>query len=541
MMKKIKKVFQVLTPWIFITLLPMSPANAATVTYACGTSGTFTYDNTTKTVTGNTSCVGDVNIPAGALSIGTNAFLNRANLGAVNVPSSVTTIATYAFTGATFTSLNLSEGLTSIALRGFTGSNSRIPLYLPDSLQTIGNQAFENSRFTSVSFGPNVTSFGTNMIYNNQGSAPNSITFRGGSPLIKNIPSYGFMNFLGTYFTFPTGVESITASGFTSSTAKTVILPNSLTSIGATNFGNALQTVVYCGSTSAVQNYTYQNSVVPVCGKALIFEANGGAGSTPTQVRQSAGAISANTYTRTGYRFIGWNTNADGSGTAYQPGDIYSFTDHLVVYAQWQFVDVTAPVIETITAQTVAENLTFVTNVITNESATVSIFGGSDASQFSVQRIADSATALSFSSPPNFENPADSNGDNIYIVIISATDSELNTGYETVTVTITDVVEMPVVVNRTIPPNFQKGSTAIITIGFDSPAIATLLIMDRKIAGCINKKTANSSPYTFTCSFKPATSGSGRLRITFSQLDGGNLRGSLDLGNITIGRRTGLR
>ncbi len=540
-MKKMKRVFQVLAPWIFVTFLPMSPANAAVVTYACGTSGTFTYDNTTKIVTGNTSCVGDVNIPAGALSIGGSAFLNNANLGAVNVPSSVTSIATYAFTGAIFTSLNLSEGLTSIALRGFSGSNSRIPLYLPDSLQTIGNQAFENSRFTSVSFGPNITSFSTNMFYNNQGSAPKLVTFRGGSPLVRNIPSYGFMNFLGTYFTFPTGIESITANGFTSSTVKTVILPNSLTSIGATNFGNALQTVVYCGSTAAVRNYTYQNSVVPVCGKALIFEANGGAGSTPTQVRQSAGAISANTYTRTGYRFTGWNTNADGSGTAYQPGDTYSFANHLVVYAQWEFLDVVAPVIETITAQTVAEGLTFVTNVITNESATVSIFGGDDASQFSATRTADTATALSFSTPPNFEVPTDTDGNNVYIVVISASDRDLNTRYETVTVTVADVSEMIAIVSRSIPSSFQKGRTAVITMEFDSPVKATLLFMNRKVPGCVNKRTTPGATFTFSCSFKPASSGSGSLRITFMQLGGDNYGGSLDLGNITVGRRTGLR
>ena len=538
-MKRMKRLLQLLAPWVFVTVLPITPANA--VAYNCGTSGTFNYDTTTKAVTANTSCVGDVNIPAGATSIGTNAFLNNANLGEVNIPSSVTTIGSYAFAGATFTSLNLSEGLTSIAIRGFISSNSRIPLYLPDSLQTIGDKAFENSRFTSVSFGPNVTTFGVNMFYNNQGSAPKSVTFRGGSPLVTTIPTAGFMNYLGTYFTFPTGITSIAASGFTSSTAKTVIFPNSLTSVGGSNFGNALQTVVYCGSTTAVKTYIYQNSVVPVCGKALIFEANGGAGSTATQVRQTAGAISANSYTRTGYRFTGWNTSADGSGTAYQPGDTYSFANHLVVYAQWEFLDVVAPVIETITAQTVAENLTFVTNVITNESATVTIFGGDDANQFSVTRIGDSATALSFTSPSNFEVPTDSDSNNVYIVVISAADRVLNTSYETITVTVTDVSEMIAIVSRSIPSSFQKGRTAVITMDFDSPVRATLLFMNRKVAGCVNKRTTPGATFTFSCSFKPSLSGSGSLRITFTQISGDNYGGSLDLGNITVGRRTGLR
>lgn len=538
-MKRMKRLLQLLAPWVFVTVLPITPANA--VAYNCGTSGTFNYDTATKVVTGHTNCVGTVNIPAGATSIGANAFLNNANLGEINVPSSVTTISDYAFKGATFTGLNISEGLTSITLRAFESSNGRIPLYLPDSLQTIGQQAFSNSRFTSVSFGPNITSFGVSMLYNNQGSAPSSITFRGGTPLVTTIPSSGFMNYLGTYFTFPTGITSIAASGFTSSTAKTVIFPNSLTTVGGSNFGNALQTVVYCGSTTAVKTYIYQNSVVPVCGKALIFEANGGAGSTATQVRQTAGAISANSYTRTGYRFTGWNTSADGSGTAYQPGDTYSFANHLVVYAQWEFLDVVAPIIETITAQTVAEGLTFVTNVITNESATVSIFGGDDASQFSATRTADTATALSFSTPPNFEVPTDTDGNNVYIVVISASDRDLNTRYETVTVTIADVSEMIAIVSRSIPSSFQKGRTAVITMDFDSPVRATLLFMNRKVAGCVNKRTTPGATFTFSCSFKPASSGSGSLRITFTQISGDNYGGSLDLGNITVGRRTGLR
>lgn len=36
-----------------------------------------------------------------------------------------------------------------------------------------------------------------------------------------------------------------------------------------------------------------------------------------------------------GYIFGGWNTNADGSGTDYEPGASYPFTENTILYAQW--------------------------------------------------------------------------------------------------------------------------------------------------------------------------------------------------------------
>ncbi len=47
--------------------------------------------------------------------------------------------------------------------------------------------------------------------------------------------------------------------------------------------------------------------------------------------------ISENTGTlvKTGYEFIGWNTQADGKGTTYNPNDNYTFGDKLYLYAKW--------------------------------------------------------------------------------------------------------------------------------------------------------------------------------------------------------------
>ncbi len=46
-----------------------------------------------------------------------------------------------------------------------------------------------------------------------------------------------------------------------------------------------------------------------------------------------------NMFTYNGYEFTGWNKAANGSGTAYQPGDSLSLTSELTLYAQWKVAD----------------------------------------------------------------------------------------------------------------------------------------------------------------------------------------------------------
>src|SRR6185312_4337363 len=49
----------------------------------------------------------------------------------------------------------------------------------------------------------------------------------------------------------------------------------------------------------------------------VTFDNNGGAGSMADEVHNIATPLTADTFTRLGYTFTGWNTAANGSGTAY--------------------------------------------------------------------------------------------------------------------------------------------------------------------------------------------------------------------------------
>jgi uncharacterized repeat protein (TIGR02543 family) len=70
----------------------------------------------------------------------------------------------------------------------------------------------------------------------------------------------------------------------------------------------------------------------------VTFNANGGTGSMPNlSINTGASAnLTANTFSRTGYTFAGWNTAAGGGGTAYSNGQSYLMgPTSITLYAQW--------------------------------------------------------------------------------------------------------------------------------------------------------------------------------------------------------------
>ena len=59
------------------------------------------------------------------------------------------------------------------------------------------------------------------------------------------------------------------------------------------------------------------------------------AGTVTLYAQWSGGGITLPTATRSGYRFIGWNTNSSGTGTKYAAGSTYYPTSNITLYAQW--------------------------------------------------------------------------------------------------------------------------------------------------------------------------------------------------------------
>ena len=58
--------------------------------------------------------------------------------------------------------------------------------------------------------------------------------------------------------------------------------------------------------------------------RTVTFNANVGTGTMSPQVANVPTALTLNTFTRAGYSFSGWNTLANGTGTAYTDGATYA-------------------------------------------------------------------------------------------------------------------------------------------------------------------------------------------------------------------------
>src|SRR4029079_12944516 len=101
------------------------------------------------------------------------------------------------------------------------------------------------------------------------------------------------------------------------------------------------------------------------------------------------------------------------------------------------------------------------------------IAGGADAAKFTI----DSTTGvLAFVTAPNFEAPTDANGNNVYDVIVRASDPAGNAPSQAIAVTVTNVNEAPVITSD------GGGDTASISLTENSSnSVTTVTAIDPDI------------------------------------------------------------
>lgn len=73
---------------------------------------------------------------------------------------------------------------------------------------------------------------------------------------------------------------------------------------------------------------------------SVTYDANGGVGemtdiNSPYGIGLTATVMDNGFYAPEGYEFIGWNTAADGSGTTYYPGNTFTPSSNVTLYASW--------------------------------------------------------------------------------------------------------------------------------------------------------------------------------------------------------------
>lgn len=72
--------------------------------------------------------------------------------------------------------------------------------------------------------------------------------------------------------------------------------------------------------------------------RTITFLANGGSGGMPAQSSNEPSALNSNLFTRSGYVFSGWNSEADGSGSTFGNNSVYHFAADVSLHAQWTAV-----------------------------------------------------------------------------------------------------------------------------------------------------------------------------------------------------------
>ncbi len=117
----------------------------------------------------------------------------------------------------------------------------------------------------------------------------------------------------------------------------TYTLPNSAFNVGDILYASAELTIAIGGKTYKVPSNVAETRLTGLGSFNVMFDWNDGSGKTETISVVEGEALGdkmpANP-TRSGYTFTGWNTQADGRGTAFTSATVVN--SDLTVYAQWQ-------------------------------------------------------------------------------------------------------------------------------------------------------------------------------------------------------------
>jgi hypothetical protein len=191
------------------------------------------------------------------------------------------------------------------------------------------------------------------------------------------------------------------------------------------------------------------------------------------------------------------------------------------------------------------ENVPTTTNVATisvSESSTITISGGVDSMTFSIV-VSDSTTAyLRFKVSPDFEAPTDSGGNNVYDVILTATDSTSQSTDQNVSVTVTNLNESGNISPPTLGGPVKKMSVVTISVTANTPGLVRFFYKGLPITGCSSRPTTGSYPsVTATCPWKPIIQGQQYLSAALTPTD--STFSSVTSGTtvVNVGKRTAAR
>lgn len=281
----------------------------------------------------NNSGLEQISIPASVTSIKNSAFLLSSELSSVvfESESQLTVIEASAFASTALTSITFPEGILSIPDDAVSTVPTLTHVSIPSTVTSIGSRAFAGaSNLSEVLFTADsaLTEIGNFAFF--ALSSLTSITFPESLAMIGTYAMHDLSNlakisFLGDR---PTAVDAESIS-FLQDGAKMIVKHDN------TTYGDLSTNPVWesAGTDSEI-------SIVP--GHTITFDANGADGGhlpSPRLEETGTDVMLPENYgglTREGKVFIGWNTEADGSGDRHEPNDEIVMPDSdQTLYAMW--------------------------------------------------------------------------------------------------------------------------------------------------------------------------------------------------------------
>lgn len=349
----------------------------------------------------------EVNIPKNSKleTIGNRAF-QQTNITSIAIPDSVTVIGKQAFNRCTsLTKVNISKNSKLETIGDGAFYDTRVlKMYLPGGVKTLGVGAFQRTPVEIYDMSDVYSSDFTigdwcinnwydtkndevkpewadkhKDIYVNNNDILNAL-------LAKNkagsVTKTCYVTNGGTVDMTKTGFEAVSRPGYTVEWHQKA------------DFSDA----AYTGDPQNSQNY-YAKWTLSANAIEVTYDANISGVTAKTYAVFTGGKHEAeeSSFNRAGYTFTGWNTAANGTGTAYAVGDIIPTTADITVYAQWKLNAPTVSVTGNATKQYDGGNVTL--TVATSVSGVtyqwqrdgVNIDGATNAT-YTVKNVADSGS-----------------------------------------------------------------------------------------------------------------------------------------------------
>ena len=290
------------------------------------------------------------------------------NLKTVTLGKNITSLPDNAFRSSQITEITIPDNVTSIGNNVFNGCESleTVTIGKTSQLQSIGNGVFGSTEIKTVYIPANVTFIGQQSFFNS--TTLTTVDMSDVESKTVNIGGwcFGYDNNvapanrpLRTFYVSNAGLidrltnkdNCIDNKGSRVANAAFVVtnggtVDSSKTGLAAVS--KAGYTVTWTKNGTTVTNpetATLNNGEIYTATWTLVkgnveitYNPNISGGNDKNVVRVAVkGAdttVASALFSRTGYTFAGWNTNADGTGTAYKTGDTIK-ASNMTLYAQW--------------------------------------------------------------------------------------------------------------------------------------------------------------------------------------------------------------